>query len=421
MKNANADMSAQDLLAALDDAATPAAIAYFTAPWCQPCGVFAPVIEQLAQAGGSALPLYKINIDKYPEVAARFGVRGIPATLLLKQGAARERVIGAKSMADMRAWLAGEGVQLATGAAAEATAAPEAVSPRLQAFYGDAGLRAFLLARLGDHLDGNQVRYAFRPYWVDGAGTFSAALVESADAEVFTRLTNLSFGMSCVMDFLDIRNRADAERLFAAIGPSSDLAGVPLRFVRAWLEAPEQPWSDLLVAPGLDQLRRDWLAASGRWLAGDPGGDESWSLLRSTAEALTSDKDPTLQLDDDVATMLALLSPPPPPGDSRWMHIITARATFSRARLLEFAQGWSRHEIALPLLKMRWVQDNVTLVDGNPEPESLARALRENPYNDAAADAKRDESMARFSELCEPVNRRFLDRLIEILTTRRLA
>jgi thioredoxin 1 len=294
---------------------------------------------------------------------------------------------------------------------------PAPVSPRLQAFYGDAGLRDFLVQRLGAHLDAGDVVASFRPYWVDGAGTFAAALVHTSDAEVFERVTGLPYGVACVLDFLAIDNRADCVRLFAAITPATDLASVPLRFVQAWLGAAEHRWADVLAVPELDQLRRDWLDMSARWLAGRMLPGDDWAALQARAQALVSTgNDAWRQLDDDVASMLAMLAPPPPPGDARWGAIITARAAFSRARLLEFNAGWTRHDIARPVLMIRWLQAHVELdSDGRPDQDSLRRGQQQNPHNDAFFDAQREQHHARYPELMRQINAPFIERMIAIL------
>jgi thioredoxin 2 len=65
------------------------------APWCGPCRVVAPGVEQAAQELAGRLKVVKVNVDEAPRVAERFGVRGIPTLLILRQGREVARQVGA--------------------------------------------------------------------------------------------------------------------------------------------------------------------------------------------------------------------------------------------------------------------------------------------------------------------------------------
>ena len=67
----------------------------FWAPWCGPCKSIAPVIEELASEYEGKLKVTKLNVDDNPNTASRYGVRGIPNLLILKEGAVKEQVVGA--------------------------------------------------------------------------------------------------------------------------------------------------------------------------------------------------------------------------------------------------------------------------------------------------------------------------------------
>ncbi len=67
----------------------------FWAPWCGPCKSIAPVIEELANEYEGKLKVTKLNVDDNPNTASRYGVRGIPNLLILKDGAVKEQVVGA--------------------------------------------------------------------------------------------------------------------------------------------------------------------------------------------------------------------------------------------------------------------------------------------------------------------------------------
>lgn len=65
------------------------------APWCGPCGTIAPGIERAATELAGALKVVKVNVDDAPGVSARFAVQGIPTLLVLRDGRAVARQVGA--------------------------------------------------------------------------------------------------------------------------------------------------------------------------------------------------------------------------------------------------------------------------------------------------------------------------------------
>lgn len=66
----------------------------FWAPWCGPCLMLAPTIEQIASEEGR-LRVVKLNVDENPASATRFQVMSIPTLVLFKQGQPAERLVGA--------------------------------------------------------------------------------------------------------------------------------------------------------------------------------------------------------------------------------------------------------------------------------------------------------------------------------------
>jgi thioredoxin 2 len=69
------------------------------APWCGPCVMVAPVIEELAAEMAGRVRVAKLNVDENPATAARFGVQSIPTLLLLKGGREVDRIVGVQSKA----------------------------------------------------------------------------------------------------------------------------------------------------------------------------------------------------------------------------------------------------------------------------------------------------------------------------------
>jgi thioredoxin 1 len=67
----------------------------FWAPWCGPCRMVAPVVEEIAQDHADALKVVKLNIDEYQRTAMEFNVRSIPTLILFRNGQPAKTVVGA--------------------------------------------------------------------------------------------------------------------------------------------------------------------------------------------------------------------------------------------------------------------------------------------------------------------------------------
>ncbi len=71
------------------------------APWCGPCQMLAPVLEELAEEMAGRVRVAKLNVDENPRTASRFSVRGIPTLLVLKAGQEVDRIVGVQPKAEI--------------------------------------------------------------------------------------------------------------------------------------------------------------------------------------------------------------------------------------------------------------------------------------------------------------------------------
>ncbi|PAJ75113.1 thioredoxin [Pseudoalteromonas sp. NBT06-2] len=77
----------------------------FYAPWCGPCKMIAPIVDTISQERND-LKVIKVDADKSQKLMARFGIRGIPTLLLMKQGKVVDIKIGAVSLSQLRDFVA---------------------------------------------------------------------------------------------------------------------------------------------------------------------------------------------------------------------------------------------------------------------------------------------------------------------------
>jgi thioredoxin 2 len=85
------------------------------APWCGPCRMVSPALEQVARERAGQVKLVKVNVDEAPVLAGRFDVKAVPTLLMLHRGEVIARQAGAASAQVLREWV--DGVIAKTGAA----------------------------------------------------------------------------------------------------------------------------------------------------------------------------------------------------------------------------------------------------------------------------------------------------------------
>lgn len=74
----------------------------FWAPWCGPCKMIGPVIEQLADELGDTVKVGKINVDEEPSLASAYGVMSIPTVIAFKNGQPAAKSVGLRGKDDLK-------------------------------------------------------------------------------------------------------------------------------------------------------------------------------------------------------------------------------------------------------------------------------------------------------------------------------
>jgi thioredoxin 1 len=77
----------------------------FWAPWCGPCRMIAPILDELAGELQSKARIVKLNVDENPVVAGQFGVMSIPTLLLFKDGKKVDQKVGGQAKPQLKAFI----------------------------------------------------------------------------------------------------------------------------------------------------------------------------------------------------------------------------------------------------------------------------------------------------------------------------
>lgn len=73
------------------------ALVDFWAPWCGPCRIIGPIIDEMAATYEGRAKIVKLNVDENPNVPAQYGIQGIPTLLLFKNGELVDSLVGVQS------------------------------------------------------------------------------------------------------------------------------------------------------------------------------------------------------------------------------------------------------------------------------------------------------------------------------------
>ena len=77
----------------------------FWAPWCGPCKMIAPLLEEMASEYSGRVSICKIDVDENPETSNRFSIRGIPTLLIFKNGEVEATKVGGLSKTQLQAFI----------------------------------------------------------------------------------------------------------------------------------------------------------------------------------------------------------------------------------------------------------------------------------------------------------------------------
>ena len=77
----------------------------FWAPWCGPCKMIAPILDELAGEFAGQARIVKLNVDENPNTASQFGIMSIPTLLLFKDGQKVDQIIGGQAKPKLKAFI----------------------------------------------------------------------------------------------------------------------------------------------------------------------------------------------------------------------------------------------------------------------------------------------------------------------------
>lgn len=101
MANANViELTDSNFEAEVIGSSTPVLVDFW-APWCGPCRMISPLIDEIATEKAESVKVGKVNVDDNPETASKFRIQAIPTILIFKNGQMKEQITGLTSKADL--------------------------------------------------------------------------------------------------------------------------------------------------------------------------------------------------------------------------------------------------------------------------------------------------------------------------------
>lgn len=385
------------------------------APWCQPCIAQGPALQRLVAVTAGRLRVAKLDTQKFPEVAQGLHARGIPLLVIFRDGREVARRTGQQSFEQLCAWVDEVG---GNDALVDTTAPAFRAPPPLGgAFYGDDGLRRFLLERaLALAADGKIENPRF-PVWGGDRGSISCALVRHRDEQVFARITGLPVSFAIALHFADVATVAALNEVFAALPAGADARRVAPGLLIAWFGDTSLDWRGLLGEEA-DAVRRDWLHLCNEQLDGEPPLPRAWESLQARAQALVS-PDPLCSVARHFGQLIARISPLPPlEGADGWGAAMLATGTYLVLSFVGHELGWTPMHYAFEGIQHSW------FVAECPNPEATSRQAmdalharfeQEHAELVAATRSGRERFFAELPQRVEPYRARLRAQLIDAL------
>ena len=91
-KNFNEEIANSDSIVVVD----------FWAPWCGPCRMLSPVIEELAKEMGKEVKFAKVNVDENPMISSKYRIASIPTVMVFSKDKVKETMVGFRPKADLK-------------------------------------------------------------------------------------------------------------------------------------------------------------------------------------------------------------------------------------------------------------------------------------------------------------------------------
>lgn len=357
----------------LADAESPVLVDLW-APWCAPCRAMSPTIDKLARNTAGKLLVAKLDVEKYPSIMQRFGVRGIPTLLLFNNAKDPVRLVGAQSLAQLNEWLVSNQVDLSV----PTLKVKQNEGLEWGSFYDDDELLAFISARALRHARAGEITTAQSRYWLDGKGTLTAAMVHSSSCIAFERITGLPIALGFLLDRSEYLSVEQVDGLFRALRAGKDYRLVPVMFMQWWLSDAFFPWDNHLCAPELITLLARWQTLCTERLAGREAPPQVWDDINSQVDSLLPVyQTPERQMEKIVATLLKHLAPLPVTSNETLWGTITSNINWAHFHIMQIQSGWSDEDRATPAHRMNWFMTKERETPtGKLSPEEIAK-LRE--------------------------------------------